>query len=89
MVHAEIDDAQADAIALPHDHRRGGGCGDAIEGQPVEFHIRGIRDIQVRQDGPFLKDDSEVMVRMRWYGFSGWIMNIPIKPIISCMAEWE
>src|SRR5713226_7345211 len=69
VVHSQIDEADADALPVPHDERSVGWTGFSVEGKPVKFHVHGVRDIDVRQDGIFLHDDDEILVDAGFIGF--------------------
>ena len=62
MVHSQVDEAQPDAIIQPND--QGSSCWTrlAVEGQPVELHIHGVRDGIVGKDCELLKDNREIFV---------------------------
>src|SRR5260370_41300558 len=60
VVHSQIDKADADALPLPYDQRSRRRPGFAVEGEPVELHIHGVRHLDVRQDGVLLHNDCEV-----------------------------
>src|SRR6202040_1070861 len=62
VVHSEIDKADADAFSVPHNQRSGGRTGFSVEGEPVELHIHGVRDVDIWQNGVFLHDDDEILV---------------------------
>ena len=68
VIHAEIHEAQTHARAKAYDERRGGRSGEAIEGEPVEFHGGGVGNGVVGKDGPFLEDDAEVVIGVRRVG---------------------
>ena len=44
VIHAEVHEPDAHAAAERHDHRRDGGAGLAVEDEPVELHVHGVRD---------------------------------------------
>src|SRR4030081_1360976 len=51
VVHPQIDEADADALSVPHDERSVGWTRFSVERKPVELPVHGVRDIDVRQDG--------------------------------------
>src|ERR1700716_1634472 len=51
VVHAEVDQAKAHALAVPHNQRSGRWPLFAVEGEPVELHIHGVRHLDVWLDG--------------------------------------
>src|SRR5216684_8891073 len=57
VVHAEVNKANTNAFTVPHDERSIGWTRFSVEGKPVELHVHGVRDIDVRQDGVLLHDD--------------------------------
>src|SRR5437660_7521304 len=61
VVHPQIDEADADALSVPHDERSVGWTRSSVERKPVELHVHGVRDIDVRQDGVFLNDNREAL----------------------------
>src|SRR5438270_12282683 len=69
VVHPQIDEADADALSVPHDERSVGWTRFSVERKPVELHVHGVRDIDVRQDGVFLHDNDEVLIDARLVGF--------------------
>ena len=71
VVHAEVDEADADALALAHDERGGGGAGFAVEQEPVELHHHSVRGGLVGEDGVLLQVDDEVLVAVRAVGNAG------------------
>src|ERR1700746_3371248 len=54
VVHSEVDKADTDAFPMPHNQRSGGRTGFSVEGEPVELHIHGVRDVDIRKNGVFL-----------------------------------
>src|SRR5246127_2105667 len=58
VIHAKVDEAETDAAAETRDERRGGGSGEAVEGEPVEFHRGSVGDGVRRENGPFLEEDA-------------------------------
>src|SRR5882672_6712021 len=69
VVHAEVDEADADALPVPYDERSVGWARFSVERKPVELHVHGVRDIDVRQDGILLHDDDEISVDAGFVGF--------------------
>src|SRR5713101_8028868 len=65
VVHSQIDEADADALPVPHDERSVGRTGFSVEGEPVELHVHGVRHLDVRQDGVLLHNDCEVFIGAR------------------------
>src|SRR5713226_46776 len=68
VVHPQIDEADADALPVPHDERSVGWTRFSVEGKPVELHVHGVWDIDVRQYGVLLKDDDEILVDAGFVG---------------------
>src|SRR5579864_6559010 len=50
VVHAEVDETDADALPVPHDERSVSWTRLSIEGEPVELHVHGVRHLDVWQD---------------------------------------
>src|ERR1700735_1120868 len=71
VVHPQIDKANTDALPVPHDQRSRRRPRFAVEGQPIELHVHGVRHLDVRQDGVLLHDDCEVIIGTRLVGFPG------------------
>src|SRR2546427_6452743 len=71
VVHAEVDEADADALPVAHDERSVGWTRLAVEGEPVELHVHGVRHLNVRQDGVLLHNDCEVFIGARLVWFLG------------------
>src|SRR5258708_16707309 len=69
VAQAEIDQADADSLPGGHDERSVGWTRFSVEGKPVELHVHGVWDIDVRQDGVLLKDDDEILVDAGFIGF--------------------
>src|SRR5258708_36109957 len=69
VVHPEIDQADADSLSVTHDERSVGWTGFSIEGKPVELHVHGVWDIDVRQDSVLLNYDCEVLIDARFVCF--------------------
>src|SRR3989475_6465824 len=65
VVHAEVDEADADALPVAHDERSVGWTRLAVEGEPVELHVHGVRHLDVRQDCVLLHNDCEVFIGAR------------------------
>src|SRR3989454_7557269 len=65
VVHAEVDETDADALPVAHDERSVGWTRLAVEGEPVELHVHGVRHLDVRQDGVLLHNDCEVFIGAR------------------------
>src|SRR6266436_10258325 len=55
VIHAEVDEAETDAAAEARNEWRGGGGGEAVEGEPIEFHGGGVGNGVGRENGPFLE----------------------------------
>jgi len=68
MIHAEVDEAETDAAAEARDERRSGRGGEAVEGEPVEFHGGGVGVGVGRENRPFLEDDGVVVIGVRGVG---------------------
>ena len=62
MIHAEVDEADADAIAEADDERSIGGTSFAVQEEPVVFHAHCVGNGAVGEDGVFLEVDQEVLV---------------------------
>ena len=71
MVHSEVDDTYPNALAELDHHRRRGGAGLPVHGEPVEFHCQSIGYGIVRAYGPFLKDQAEVAIDGRLMSLLG------------------
>src|SRR5216683_6868552 len=69
VVHPQIDEADADALPVPHDKRSVGWTGFSVEGKPVKFHVHRVRDFNIRQDRVLLHDDDEILVDPGFVGF--------------------
>src|SRR3989442_1064209 len=71
VVHAEVDETDADALPVSHDERSVGWTRLSVEGEPVELHVHRVRHLDVRQDGVLLHNDCEVFVGTRLVWFLG------------------
>ena len=71
VVHAEVDEPDADALALAHDQRRRRRAGFSVEQKPVELHHLGVGRGRVRQHGVLLQVDEEVLLAVRAVGCAG------------------
>src|SRR5216683_5296954 len=65
VIHSKVDEADADALSVTDNERRGCRSRFAVEGQPVELHVHGVRHLDVRQDGVLLHNDCEVFIGAR------------------------
>ena len=65
VVHSEVDEANPNSIPVTDDKRCGCRSGLAVEGEPVELHVHGVRHLDVRQDGVLLHNDCEVFIDAR------------------------
>src|SRR5438105_12489795 len=54
VVHSEVDHANAHPLTVSHDQRSRRRPRFAVEGEPVELHVQGVRHLDVRQDGILL-----------------------------------
>ena len=91
MVHAQIDEPDAHAVPKPDDQGSVRRTGLAVQRQPVELHVHGVRGGIVGQHGVLLQDNRRSPCQPADRRPSaGCMMNAPIMPIISCMAmcEW-
>jgi len=68
VIHAKVDEPEAHAAAEARDERCGGGSGEAVEGEPVEFHGGGVGNGVGRKKGPFLEDDGVIVIGVRRVG---------------------
>ena len=71
MIHANVYEANAHALALLHDHRRAIGASPAVEGEPVELHRKRVGHGVIRQQRPLLKNQPEVAVDPRFVSLLG------------------
>src|SRR5258707_6540620 len=71
VVHAEIHEADTDAVPEPHDKRCCRWTGFSIEDQPVELHVHRVGYGIIRQHRIFLQMDQEVLIAMRLVGLFG------------------
>ncbi len=71
MIHAEIHEADTDAVPEPNNEWSCCRTGFSIEDQPVELHIHRVGHGIIRQDCIFLQMDQEVLVAMRTIGLLG------------------
>src|SRR3989442_10530750 len=71
VVHSQVDEAQADAIVQPNNQGSGGRTSLAVERQPVELHIHGVRNGIVGKDRELLQADGEILVDRWIVGFLG------------------
>src|SRR5712691_10579345 len=69
VVHAEVDQANPHTLTVSHDQRSCRRSRFAIEGEPVELHVHGVRHRDVWQDGILLQNDCEVSIgaRLVWF----------------------
>src|SRR5437899_3153762 len=65
VVYTEVDEANADSLSVPHDERSVGWTGFTIECEPVELHVHGVRNVDIRQDRVLLHNDCEVFIGAR------------------------
>src|SRR5437763_2038216 len=50
VVHAEVDETNANTLPVPHNERSVGWTRLSVEGQLVELHVHGVRHLDVRHD---------------------------------------
>src|SRR5713226_1744334 len=48
VVHTEVNQADADSLPVPHAERSVGWTGFSVEGKPVELHVHGVRNLNIR-----------------------------------------
>src|SRR6266704_3167207 len=65
VIHAQVDHANSHTVAQPHKQRRSRRSSFAIESEPVEFHVHGVRSRIARQNGVLLQQDHEVAINRR------------------------
>jgi len=68
MIHAEVDEAEADPAAETNKKRSGRRSAASVEGEPVEFHGSGVGNGIIGKDGPFLENDAVVVIDWRRVG---------------------
>jgi len=68
VIHAEVDEADTDAIAEADDQGCVGWSSFAVQEEPVVFHAHGVGDGVVGENGVFLQVDQEVLVAVRRKG---------------------
>src|SRR5437588_10255787 len=61
VVHPQIDEADADALSVPHDERSVGWTRFSVERNPVELHVHAVWDIVLRQGCVVCHDSREVV----------------------------
>src|SRR5437870_8431286 len=66
VVHAKVDQPNAHAFPMPRDQRSSGWPGFTVEGEPVELHVHGVGNCNVRQNRVFLQDDEEIFFNARF-----------------------
>src|SRR5713226_7845560 len=71
VVHSKVDEANPDSIPVTDDERRGCRSSLAVEREPIELHVHGVRHLDVRQDGVLLHNDCEVFIDARLVGLLG------------------
>ena len=62
MIHSQIDHADANSITEANNERSVGWSSFPVNQQPVEFHVHGVRNDVVRQNGVLLQNHHEVFV---------------------------
>jgi len=65
VIHAEVDEAYADAVSEADDEGSVGWSSFAVEEEPVVFHAHGVGDGVVGENCVFLQVDQEVLVAVR------------------------
>src|SRR5216683_4128773 len=69
VVHSQINTADADALPVPHNQGSGGWARFSVEREPIELHVHGVWDGDIREYGILLHDDHEILIDASLVGF--------------------
>src|SRR6516165_10312950 len=69
VIHPQINQANTNTLSVPHNQRSCSWTRFSIEGEPIELHVHGVRDVDIRKDCVLLQDYDEVLVHGQLVGF--------------------
>src|SRR5205823_8776272 len=65
VIHSQIYEAQTDSASEPRDQRDCHGSCHTVKREPVEFHSGGVGHSAVGEHGPFLQNNSVIVLHLR------------------------